>query len=210
MLLADEEPAEARRWYEQAAAGGHTGAMTKPRRAAGGGESGRRPHLVRAGRLVHTDHVFINFANRTYQWVDIQSFRLPEAVDEDAVLLAALIEHERFGNDYATRPGDDPERHGPYWRDRITPDCYDLIDAKVAERHLRSWAEQLTPVPEHLRPELQREVYQSLRAAGRVYQLRYLGRAAFHDWGGVHNKFHEFVFMDRASRTLTLVVAADD
>jgi hypothetical protein len=61
-------------------------------------------------RLVHAEHVFINFANRTYQWVDIQRFRL----------------------------------------------------------------------------------------------------RAFHDWGGVHNEFHEAVLLDRTSRTLTLVVAADD
>ena len=43
-------------------------------------------------------------------------------------VLAAVIAHDTFGNDYATRPGDNPERHGPYWRDRITPASYDRVD----------------------------------------------------------------------------------
>ncbi|MFF4875105.1 hypothetical protein [Micromonospora sp. NPDC000668] len=43
-----------------------------------------------------------------------------------------------------------------------------------------------------------------------MYRLRDLGRAAFHDWGGVHNDFHEFVLIDHANRTLVLIVAADD
>lgn len=159
---------------------------------------------------VHVDHVFINFANRTYQWVDIHRFHLPESIGEDATILAMLISHEQFGNDYATRPGDNPERHGPYWRDRITPDCFDPTDAAAAERHLRAWAEQIAPVPDHLQPELHRELYQPLHAADRLYQLRDLGRGAFHDWGGVHNEFHELVVINRTNRTVALVVAADD
>jgi hypothetical protein len=161
-------------------------------------------------RLTHAGHLFIDFANRTYQWVDIQRFQLAELVDDDAAIVTALIEHDRFGNDYAGQPGDSPERHGPYWRDRITLDCYDPIGIEDAERQLRTWAEQFAPVPEHLRPELQREVYQPLRPADRLYQLRDLGQAAFHDWGGVHNEFHELVLIDRVNRTLTLIVAADD
>lgn len=163
-----------------------------------------------AARLVHVGHPFINFANRTYQWFDVQRFQLSEAVSDDRALLAALIAHERLGNDYATRPGDNPERHGPYWRDRITPACYDLIDTDAAERRVRAWASRFAPVPEDLRPELEHDVYQPLRAADRVYKLRDLGPAAFHEWGGVHNEFHELVIVDRTNRTPTLLVAADD
>ncbi|MEH1163837.1 hypothetical protein V6V47_00460 [Micromonospora sp. CPCC 205539] len=160
--------------------------------------------------LVHTGHVFINFANQTFQWVHIHRYELPETGASDTALLAALIRDERFGDNYASVLGSDPERHGPYWRDRITPDCYTHVEAEGVERHLRSWAEQFAPLPEHLRPELQREVYRPLHAADRVYQLRDLGRAAFHDWGGVHNEFHEFVVIDHAARTMALMVAADD
>ncbi|WP_027660969.1 hypothetical protein [Salinispora fenicalii] len=164
-----------------------------------------------AARLVHLAHAFINFANGTFQWVDLQHFRLPETADDDGALLAALIAHERFGDNYAGGdPGGDPERHGPYWRERIRPACYDPIDADAAQRHLRAWAEQHAPLPEHLRPGLEREAYQRLRAADRVYKLRDLGPVAFHDWGGVHTEFHELVLIDRVNHTLSLLVAADD
>ncbi|MGW5559585.1 hypothetical protein ACWER9_20490 [Micromonospora sp. NPDC003944] len=162
--------------------------------------------------LAHAGHVFLNFANQTFQWVHVNRFELPETDVPDDILVAALISHEWFGDNYATgpEPGGDPERHGPYWRDGITPDCYDRIDAETAERCLRAWAEQFAPAPAHLRPELQREVYQPLPVADRVYRLRELGSAAFHDWGGVHNEFHEFLLIDRVNRTLTQIVAADD
>lgn len=162
-------------------------------------------------RLEHVDHVFINFANRTYQWVDLQRFRLSEAAGDDGAILAALIAHELYGDDHAGGdPGGNPERHGPYWRERITPACFDPIDTAAAERHLRAWAEQVAPLPERLRPELEREAYQRLRTADRVYKLRDLGHGAFHDWGGVHNEFHELVLIDRAAGTVSVVVAADD
>ncbi|MET7671759.1 hypothetical protein [Micromonospora luteifusca] len=163
-------------------------------------------HLVSAG------HHFINFANQTYQWVHVNRYELPETDEPDSALVAALISHEWFGDNYATgpEPGGDPDRHGPYWRERITPDCYDLVDVETAERCQRFWSEQFAPVPAHLTPDLQREVYQPLRAAERVYLLRDLGRSAFHDWGGVHNDFHEFLLVDRAKRTMAQIVAADD
>lgn len=170
----------------------------------------RAPDASAADPLVHLEHLFVNFTNGTYQWVDIQRFRLPEALSDDSAALTGLIANARFGNDYATRPGDNPLRHGPYWRDRVTPACYDPIDAAVAERRLRAWAEQFAPLPQHLQPVLEQHVYQPMRAADRVYRLRDLGPAAFHDWGGVHHEFHEFVVIDRAPRTLTLIVAADD
>lgn len=89
--------------------------------------------------LRHIGRAFINFDNGSFQWVDVQRFRLttpPEPNHPD--LLAAVIAHDTFGNDYATRPGDNPERHGPYWRDRITPASYDRVDPAAAERELRT------------------------------------------------------------------------
>lgn len=162
-------------------------------------------------RLMQVDHVFINFKNGTFQWVDIRRFALPAPVVDDMSILAMLIDHELYGDDYAGgEPGGNPERHGPYWRDRITPACYDPIDPDAAERRVRVWAEQHAPVPDHLQPKLQREMYQPLRTAELVYHLRDLDQAAFHDWGGVHNEFHELVLIDRAAGTVSVVVAADD
>jgi hypothetical protein len=37
-----------------------------------------------------------------------------------------------------------------------------------------------------------------------------LGDEAMHDWGRVHDCFHEVVLIDRPAGQITLVVAADD
>jgi hypothetical protein len=169
------------------------------------------PDPAATARLTHLDRVFINLDNATYRWVDIKRFALPAPAPDDASILAALIDHEVYGDNYAGGdPGSDPERHGPYWRDRITPACYDPVDADSVERQVRFWAEQYAPLPEQVRPELQREVYGPLHAVDRVYRLRDLGRDAFHDWGWVLGEFHECALIDDARGTLALVVAADD
>ncbi|MCP2342277.1 hypothetical protein [Actinomadura rupiterrae] len=119
-----------------------------------------------AERLDHQRHVFINFNNSTLQWVDVQHFRLPGPV-ADRQVLAMLIEHEVYGCDYAGGdPGSDPVRHGPYWRDQITPGAFDRTDATVEQNRLREWAEQYADLPEHLRDGLERELYTPLHAAG--------------------------------------------
>lgn len=125
--------------------------------------------------------------------------------------LGLLIADETYGDNYAGGdPGSDPTRHGPYWRDRIAPDSFDPADAATTESHLRGWAEQFAELRQDTRAALARELYEPLQAATAVYRLRDLGQAAFHDWGGVHNEFHELVLIDRATNLLTLVVAADD
>lgn len=122
-----------------------------------------------------------------------------------------LISHELYGDDHAGgEAGDNPERHGPYWRDRVTPDCFDFTDAGTEESLLRAWAEQYVPLTSDRHVDMDRELYQPLRAADRVYRLRDLGPDACHDWGGVHGEFHELVLFDRTAETLTVVVAADD
>lgn len=161
--------------------------------------------------LVSAGRIFINFKNHTYQWVDIRKFHLPETEASDVIVLTKLIDHELYGDNYASGEfGEDPERHGPYWRNRITPDCFDATAAEIEETVLRTWAEQYAPLSGPVRTALDRELYQPLRASGRLYRLRDLGSVAFHDWGGVQIEFHELVLINRATSTLHLAVAADD
>ncbi|GIH29288.1 hypothetical protein Aph01nite_75980 [Acrocarpospora phusangensis] len=80
----------------------------------------------------------------------------------------------------------------------------DAIDA------LRTWAGQYGDLPAQLNDDLERKIYVPIRGATSRYRLRELGRSAFHDWGGVHTEFHELLIVDRISRSLTLIVAADD
>ena len=168
--------------------------------------------------LAHEGSAFINFRRYVpdpkehgFRWVDIKQFRLSAESVDDRELLAALIGHEQFRDDYAGG-GVLPEgpRHGPYWLRLITPDLYEPIGQEKAVQILREWVDPLWDVPTELAADLQREVFARLAAADGIYYLRELGDEAIHDWGRVHDYFHEFVLIDRSAGQITLIVAADD
>ncbi|MFF6906705.1 hypothetical protein ACFY9Q_12245 [Streptomyces sp. NPDC012389] len=169
--------------------------------------------------LTHEGGAFINFRNYTFQdskspafrWVDVKRLRFPGGSVGDTELLAALIGHEQFRDDYAgggVLP--DGLRHGPYWVRAVTPDVYESVDREKSDRILREWANRFEDVPADLARDLQREMFDPLAVAGHIYHLGELGDEAIHDWGGVHTDFHEFVLIDRSAERITLLVAADD
>ncbi|MFF5981953.1 hypothetical protein ACFY78_24210 [Streptomyces olindensis] len=168
--------------------------------------------------LVHEESVFINFRRHVpdpkehgFRWVDIKQLRFSAESVADRGLLAGLMEHEQFRDDYAgggVLP--DGPRHGPYWLRLITPDLYEPISQEKAVRILREWVDPLWDVPIGLEADLQREVFARLAAADGIYHLGELGDEAIHDWGRVHDHFHEFVLIDRSAGRITLIVAADD
>ncbi|MEV0850387.1 hypothetical protein AB0J21_31760 [Streptomyces sp. NPDC049954] len=104
----------------------------------------------------------------------------------------------------------DGPRHGPYWLRSITPGRYEPVSQERAVEILREWAAPVRDVPTALEAELQREVFGRLLAADAVHCLRALGEEATHDWGRVHDCFHEFVLIDRSAGQIALLVAADD
>ncbi|MFJ7158168.1 hypothetical protein ACIQUQ_24975 [Streptomyces sp. NPDC101118] len=169
-------------------------------------------------RLVHEADGFLNFRHYAFRdgahghrWVDLRHLRLPAGPVGDRELLAALIGHEQFRDDYmggGVLP--DGPRHGPFWLRLVTPEAYGAVDAEAAARVLREWADRFGPVPAELEEDLRREVFDRLGAADGVHVLSGLGRDAHHDWGPVHGEFHEFVVVDRAAGRVTLLVAADD
>ncbi|MEV6385860.1 hypothetical protein AB0M31_41340 [Streptomyces sp. NPDC051773] len=168
--------------------------------------------------LAHEESVFINFRRYVpdpkehgFRWVDIKQLRFSAESVADRGLLAALIEHEQFRDDYAgggVLP--DGPRHGPYWLRLITPDLYESISQEKAVQILREWVDPLWDVPTELKADLQQEVFARLAAADGIYHLSELGDEAIHDWGRVHDYFHEFVLIDRSAGRITLIVAADD
>lgn len=104
-------------------------------------------------------------------------------------------------------------RRGPgtvYWLRLITPDLYEFVSQEKAVQILRKWVDPFWEVPIELEADLQREVFGRLAAADGIYYLSELGDEAIHDWGRVHDCFHEFVLIDRSAGRITLVVAADD
>jgi hypothetical protein len=169
--------------------------------------------------VTYEGSTFINFRDYrfqdakapAYRWVDVKRLRFASDSAGDKELLAALIGHEQFRDDYAGG-GVEPEglRHGPYWLRAVTPDAYEAVGRERSDRILREWADRFENVPAELAADLRREVFDRLAAADRVYHLRELGDDALHDWGGVHSEFHEFVCVDRSAGQLTLLVAADD
>ncbi|MFE6038928.1 hypothetical protein [Streptomyces sp. NPDC056452] len=169
--------------------------------------------------LTHEGSTFINFRNYEFQdsrspafrWVDIKCLRFPRESVGDTELLAALIGHDQFRDDYAG--GGvllEGLRHGPYWVRAVSPDVYEAVGREMSDRILWEWANQFEDVPAELGTDLQREVFDRLAAAEQIYYLSELGDEAHHDWGGVHSDFHEFVLIDRSGGQITLLVAADD
>lgn len=168
--------------------------------------------------LAHEESAFINFRRYVpdpkehgFRWVDIKQLRFSAESVDDRRLLAALIGHEQFRDDYAGG-GVLPEglRHGPYWVRLITPDLYEPMSQERAVQILREWVDPLWDVSTELEADLQREVFARLAAADGIYYLSELGDDAIHDWGRVHDYFHEFVLIDRSVGRITLIVAADD
>ncbi|CAM5271710.1 hypothetical protein [Streptomyces narbonensis] len=169
--------------------------------------------------LTHEAGAFINFRHYRFQdsgahgrrWVDIKHLRLPAESVGSRKVLAALVGHEQFRDDYAGGGVDvEGSRHGPYWLSLVTPDVYESVGRERSAHVLREWANLLGDVPAELAADLQQEVFDRLAAADRVYCLSGLGDEAVHDWGRVHEYFHEYVLIDRSAGRITLVVAADD
>ncbi|GCD32414.1 hypothetical protein OEIGOIKO_00127 [Streptomyces chrestomyceticus JCM 4735] len=168
--------------------------------------------------LAHEKSAFINFRRylpdpkeHGFRWVDIKQLRFSVESVDDRGLLTALIGHEQFRDDYAGG-GVLPEglRHGPYWLRLITPDLYEPISQEKAAQILREWVDPLWEVSTELEADLQREFFARLAAADGIFYLSELGDEAVHDWGRVHDCFHEFVLIDRSAGRITLIVAADD
>ncbi|GHA84701.1 hypothetical protein ACIQRS_19985 [Streptomyces termitum] len=168
--------------------------------------------------LAHEESAFINFRRYVrdpkehgFRWVDIKQLRFSAGSVDDRELLAALIGHEQFRDDYAGSGAlPDGPRHGPYWLQLITPGLYESISQEKAAQILREWVDPLWDVPTELEADLQRKVFARVAAADGIYYLSELGDEAIHDWGRVHDYFHEFVLVDRSAGRITLIVAADD
>ncbi|MFJ9776387.1 hypothetical protein ACIRVF_34995 [Kitasatospora sp. NPDC101157] len=156
------------------------------------------------------DHSFPDGSGHGFRWVDLKSFRFPRDC-RDPELLTAVVTHEEFRDDYAGGGvGPDGLRHGPYWLGAVSLDGYQPVSRDKAALVLKEWANQYGSLPGSLEDALDATLRMTVSSASRLYCLRDLGSGAFHDWGGVHGDFHEFVAIDDNRQVLTLLVAADD
>jgi hypothetical protein len=117
-------------------------------------------------QLTHEGDAFINFRDfkfrdersHGFRWVSTKHLRFPAGSVGDRELLAALVRHEKFRDDYA-RGGVLPEglRHGPYWLRLVTPDVYETVALS------RSSATRLAHAVKHTRPGLLERLRPALR-----------------------------------------------
>jgi hypothetical protein len=181
--------------------------------------------LVRVGivdpLIDYRDQTFIDFRSfafddpldHGFRWVDLKRFRLSpgHSLPADELVLRSLVGAEQFADGYAGG-GVDPVGgiHGPYRLGRIAPESYEHVDAAAAIDLIDGWARQYGDrLPTPLAEALEEKVYAPLRSATGVYRLKELGEDASHDFV-VHGEFYELVAIDRATLTVSLVVAADD
>ncbi|PJM97911.1 hypothetical protein CG740_38570 [Streptomyces sp. CB01201] len=168
--------------------------------------------------LTHWDSPFINFKDfdfpggrgHGYRWVQIKRFHLPPGSPTDQDLLTALIAHPEFRDTYDGAGLWLEPRHGQWWADRITPGTYEAVGEPSATGTIRAWATSGASLPPDLNARLQEAVYTPIRQATSRYALGALPEDAHHDYGPIHNEFHELVLIDHHLGTLALLVAADD
>jgi hypothetical protein len=148
-----------------------------------------------------------------YSWVDIKRFAI-EADGSDDELLAALLADQLYRDTYAEAdPAEqvEPFVHGPYWLRAIRPATFQPTDPSSAQETIQKWADDPEPPTPATQALLETKVFPLLSATA-LYRLPNLRPDAEHEWGGVigMSGFHEFVAIDRAARSLVLIVAADD
>jgi len=150
-------------------------------------------------------------------WVDLKFFEIQtEAPDHS--LLARLIEDVQYHDHYA---GQDPSEqsqndlHGPYWLDAITAEVFEPVSGASAGQELREWVSSWADPQDEDRPEVEAKLAADVLPhldGDSILRLPDLRQTAEHEWGWVVGNagFHEFVVINRAAATLTLLVASDD
>jgi hypothetical protein len=163
-----------------------------------------------------------------FHFVNIQKFGIGEAGD-DAAVLEALRQHDRYQNGYFGPSGIGEGVHGPYRVDRIAAESFEQVSAPSAVAEVRRWVAIATNIDvpddahEWLRAQLvvapitevllREYVYDTISNADVVYRLRELpdedrGPEGFPTHGP--HGFHEFVAIDRAAGSVVLIVCTDD
>ena len=162
--------------------------------------------------LQFLDRTSIRLGGSTYRWLDLKRFSLETEMGH-ADAISALVRHVRYRDTYCA-PADlwEPavDIHGPYWLHRITVEAFKPTTRGSAKAVIAEWAHEYGQPGEVNLPALTDAAYAVFDAASAVFELADLRAWAQHEWGFVLGDFHEFVTLDRARHTLTLVVASED
>jgi hypothetical protein len=160
--------------------------------------------------LNFADYEFPAGGGSRRQWVDIKRFLITTSVD-DRELLGSLLATEQFRDSYLGA-GVEPAGvvHGPYRRDRLSPDSYNRASPDLIVDLVTAWVNNCGAVPPTLWEAVDRAVFAPVREAHDLFLLRQLDPSAIADYGFIHTEFHEIVTVDRDEHLLRLIVVADD
>lgn len=169
-------------------------------------------------RLVGSD--IVPLGDGTFMWIQVTHFAIDPS-QTDHSILEALIASPGYAHDYAS-PLDDQAAatesavHGRWWRSAIHAELLDPCTPAAAESTLRAWADDQTWSDlRHPSTACRSTRLQSVRAllqTGQLFKLNNPGVDSEHGYGWVTGglEFHEFVVLDRTSRTAHVIVASDD
>jgi hypothetical protein len=162
--------------------------------------------------LQFLDQTSIKLGSSTYRWLNLKRFSLgTDMADADAI--SALVRHVRYRDTYCApadlwEPAEDI--HGPYWLHRITVEAFKPTTRDSAKAVIAEWADEYGQPGEVNLTALADAADAVFDVASAVFELADLRAWAQHEWGFVLGDFHEFVTLDRARHTLTLMVASED
>lgn len=148
----------------------------------------------------------------SYRWLRLHRFGCdPDA--SDGALLQALLQHVRYQDMYIqsedtwTPSGD---RHGPYWLDRLSVECFEPVDVAEAKTSLHRWAEAYDGREGRGFETIMQSGRRIIERASSTWRLRDLRESAQHDLGSILDEYLEMVAVERPDERLTLMVASAD
>ena len=163
--------------------------------------------------LSFTGRGFINFRDCSFRWVVSKRFEFTPAIASDEEILAALIEHREYRDQYtseASHEHDTGTIHGPYLIERISPASFDRISAREANETVESFCNlNGVPPPGPIQERVAAEVRAIFATADTLYQLRSLPEAT-HEASFVLWEYREIAVICRSDSSLILHVMAID
>jgi hypothetical protein len=152
----------------------------------------------------------LKFTDRSYRVVNHRRFRIdPTATARD--LLAALVTHEQYRDDFGGYMGRGAPIHGPYQLARIGLDSFRSVPPDQAANEFFQWAttEEVAIGEGPIVGDLDGLV-RLIRESSEAYRLNDLGTSAEHSTGFVRRGLLEFIAIHRLTSEMHLLVCFVD
>jgi hypothetical protein len=150
-----------------------------------------------------------------YGWLDLNEIKLPPC-GQPRELIEAYLNSKEFGTSFVGKEIDDaPTLHGPFWRNSITADDFQIIDSDTFYTQIRR-VRQPEGFDEPANEEQWSAVENLISKLEPQYQWLIMLRLTeddvdkFHDWGFVLSVFREFIFANPNSENVVRLIFGYD